>query len=101
MHAVLCKYDSKFYISKRCTQAEHPKTLLYPERERVGESSVPPLLFSCCEREQNDLQRQWNPDNRVFKSESFPALPFFFVIRHNDTRTQSAFLFSFLRKKAT
>ena len=47
------------------------------------------------------VESRWQ---RVFKSESFPEFfcsPFFFVIQHNDARTQSAFLSSFLRKKAT
>ena len=69
--------------------------------ERVGESSVPPLLFSCCEREQNDLQCQWNPDNKEYSNQRVSLLSFFFLIRHNDARTRSTSLSSFLRKKAT
>lgn len=72
--------------------------------ERIGRilCSTSPIFLLW---EETELQRQWNPDDKEYLNQrvslSFSALLFFFVIQHNDARTQSAFLSSFLRKKAT
>ena len=41
------------------------------------------------------------PITKSIQIRELPCSLFFFVIRHNDARTQSAFLSSFLRKKVT